>query len=90
VGYIIFPGRLAATCQHRGVERELIRECTSNGRKLALAAGVKFDRKPKLSAYLRAEAIKPSQRRGRPSFARTPWDISMIYSIRSRRRRTSQ
>ena len=39
-------------------ERDLIRERTGEGRKRAQAAGVKFGRKPKLSAFQRAEAIK--------------------------------
>jgi len=39
-------------------ERELIRERTGEGRKRALASGVRFGRKPKLSQYQRAEAIK--------------------------------
>jgi DNA invertase Pin-like site-specific DNA recombinase len=39
-------------------ERELIRERTGEGRKRAVAAGVKFGRKRKLSDYQRAEAIK--------------------------------
>src|SRR6267154_2418950 len=39
-------------------ERELIRERTGEGRKRAMAAGVKFGRKPKLSEYQRKEAIK--------------------------------
>jgi DNA invertase Pin-like site-specific DNA recombinase len=39
-------------------ERELIRERTGEGRKRAMAAGVKFGRKPKLSPYQRAEAVK--------------------------------
>jgi DNA invertase Pin-like site-specific DNA recombinase len=39
-------------------ERELIRERTSEGRKRAMANGVKFGRKPKLSVYQRSEAIK--------------------------------
>src|SRR5215813_503966 len=39
-------------------ESELIRERTGEGRKRAMAAGVKFGRKPKLSPYQRAEAIK--------------------------------
>jgi DNA invertase Pin-like site-specific DNA recombinase len=39
-------------------ERELIRERTGEGRKRAMAAGVKFGRKPKLSPYQREEAIK--------------------------------
>ncbi len=39
-------------------ERDLIRERTGDGRKRAMAAGVKFGRKHKLSDYQRAEAIK--------------------------------
>ena len=39
-------------------ERELIREHTGEGRRRAMANGVKFGRKPKLSPYQRAEAIK--------------------------------
>lgn len=39
-------------------ERELIKERTSAGRARALAEGIKFGRKPKLSAFQRAEAIK--------------------------------
>jgi len=39
-------------------ERELIRERTGEGRKRAMANGVKFGRKRKLSPYQRAEAIK--------------------------------
>jgi DNA invertase Pin-like site-specific DNA recombinase len=39
-------------------ERELIRERTGEGRKRAMARGVKFGRKLKLSAFQRAEALK--------------------------------
>jgi DNA invertase Pin-like site-specific DNA recombinase len=39
-------------------ERELIRERTGDGRKRAMANGVRFGRKPKLSPYQRAEAVK--------------------------------
>ena len=39
-------------------ERDLIRERTSDGRKRAMAKGVKFGRKPKLSDYQRQEALK--------------------------------
>jgi DNA invertase Pin-like site-specific DNA recombinase len=39
-------------------ERDLIRERTGEGRKRAMAAGVKFGRKRKLSDYQRNEAIK--------------------------------
>jgi DNA invertase Pin-like site-specific DNA recombinase len=39
-------------------ERDLIRERTGDGRKRAMANGVKFGRKRKLSDYQRAEAVK--------------------------------
>ena len=39
-------------------QSELIRERTGEGRKRAMANGVKFGRKPKLSDYQRQEAIK--------------------------------
>jgi DNA invertase Pin-like site-specific DNA recombinase len=39
-------------------ERELIRERTGAGRERAMAEGIKFGRKRKLSDYQRAEAIK--------------------------------
>jgi DNA invertase Pin-like site-specific DNA recombinase len=39
-------------------ERELIRERTGDGRKRALANGVRFGRKPKLSGFQRSEALK--------------------------------
>jgi DNA invertase Pin-like site-specific DNA recombinase len=39
-------------------ERDLIRERTGDGRARAMAAGVKFGRKPKLSDYQRKEALK--------------------------------
>jgi DNA invertase Pin-like site-specific DNA recombinase len=39
-------------------ERELIRERTGDGRKRAMAKGVKFGRKPKLSTFQQSEAIK--------------------------------
>jgi DNA invertase Pin-like site-specific DNA recombinase len=42
-------------------ERELIRERTGEGRKRAMADGVRFGRKPKLTPHQRAEAL---QRRG--------------------------
>jgi DNA invertase Pin-like site-specific DNA recombinase len=41
-----------------GFERDLIRERTGDGRKRAMANGVKFGRKRKLSDYQRAEATK--------------------------------
>jgi DNA invertase Pin-like site-specific DNA recombinase len=46
---------LAATAEF---ERDLIRGRTGAGRARAIAKGVKFGRKPKLSEYQRAEAIK--------------------------------
>jgi DNA invertase Pin-like site-specific DNA recombinase len=39
-------------------ERDLIRERTGEGRKRAMAKGVKFGRKPKLSDFQRKEALK--------------------------------
>jgi DNA invertase Pin-like site-specific DNA recombinase len=39
-------------------ERELIRDRTGEGRKRAMANGVKFGRKPALSEHQRAEALK--------------------------------
>jgi DNA invertase Pin-like site-specific DNA recombinase len=39
-------------------ERDLIRERTGEGRKRAMANGVKFGRKPKLTPYQREEALK--------------------------------
>jgi DNA invertase Pin-like site-specific DNA recombinase len=39
-------------------ERELIRERTGDGRKRAMANGIKFGRKPKLNAHQREEALK--------------------------------
>jgi DNA invertase Pin-like site-specific DNA recombinase len=39
-------------------ERELIRERTGEGRKRAMQNGVRFGRKPKLSQYQRAEAVR--------------------------------
>src|SRR6516164_3432524 len=39
-------------------ERELIRERTGDGRKRAMARGIKFGRKPKLSPFQKAEALK--------------------------------
>src|SRR6478672_9905802 len=39
-------------------ERELIKERTGDGRKRAMANGIKFGRKPKLSDFQRTEALK--------------------------------
>lgn len=43
---------------HARVRSSLIRERTGEGRKRALANGVKFGRKPKLSGFQRCEALK--------------------------------
>jgi DNA invertase Pin-like site-specific DNA recombinase len=53
-------GRLLATmlAAIAEFERELIRERIGAGRERAMAEGVKFGRKPKLSDYQRAEAVK--------------------------------
>lgn len=60
MGYVDPQGRLLSTllAAIAEFERELIRERTGEGRKRAMANGVKFGRKPKLSPYQRAEAIK--------------------------------
>ena len=50
-------------------ECELIRERTGEGRKRAMANGVKFGRKPKLSPYQRAEAIKRRPEKIKPRYA---------------------
>jgi DNA invertase Pin-like site-specific DNA recombinase len=47
-------------------ERDLIRERTGEGRKRAMANGIKFGRKRKLSDYQWAEAIKASRRLREP------------------------
>ena len=56
-------------------ERELIRERTGEGRRRAMANGVKFGRKPKLSDYQRQEAIKRRlpERRWPRSRSPTQW-----------------
>jgi DNA invertase Pin-like site-specific DNA recombinase len=56
-------------------ERELIRERTGEGRKRAMANGVRFGRKCKLSDYQRKEAIK---RRGA---GETLADIAKSYGV---------
>jgi DNA invertase Pin-like site-specific DNA recombinase len=66
-------------------ERSLILERTSEGRKRAMANGVRFGRKPKLTPHQRAEAL---QRRGRgeplPEIARTfNVSVSMISRLKS-------
>lgn len=57
-------------------ERELIRERTGEGRKRAMANGVKFGRKRKLSDYQRQEAIKRRHEAGNdtPRVGRRPID----------------
>ena len=61
-------------------ERDLIRERTGDGRKRAMAKGVKFGRKPKLSDYQRKEA--PTRRAAGETLAEVAKsyavDISMI------------
>jgi DNA invertase Pin-like site-specific DNA recombinase len=56
-------------------ERELIRERTGDGRKRAMANGVKFGRKRKLSEYQRAEAVK------RRSAGETLTSIAKSYGV---------
>lgn len=60
MGHRKFAGRLLSTmlAAIAEFERELIRERTGDGRKRAMAAGVKFGRKRKLSDYQRAEAVR--------------------------------
>src|SRR5207249_5267446 len=75
-------GRLLSTMLAAIAEFE--RERTGEGRKRAMANGVKFGRKPKLSAYQKAEAIK---RRAAgetlASIAKTyAVDVSMISRLR--------
>jgi DNA invertase Pin-like site-specific DNA recombinase len=66
-------------------ERELIRERTGEGRKRALASGIKFGRKPKLSQYQRAEALKRRDAgETLASIARSyAVDVSMISRLRA-------
>jgi DNA invertase Pin-like site-specific DNA recombinase len=56
-------------------ERDLIRERTGDGRKRAMSKGVKFGRKPKLSEYQRAEAIK------RRAAGETLTEIAKSYAV---------
>jgi DNA invertase Pin-like site-specific DNA recombinase len=56
-------------------ERELIRERTGTGRERAMAEGIKFGRKPKLSDYQRTEAIK------RRANGETLADIAKSYGV---------
>jgi len=57
-------------------ERELIRERTGGGRKHALANGVKFGSKPKLSTFQRSEALK------RRDDGEPPAAIARSYAVR--------
>jgi DNA invertase Pin-like site-specific DNA recombinase len=61
-------------------ERELIRERTAEGRKRAMANGVKFGRKPKLTPFQRAQALdRRAKGETLASIARSyAVDISMI------------
>jgi len=68
-------------------ERDLIRERTGDGRKQAMAKGVKFGRKPKLSEYQRKEALK--RRAAGETLAEIAKsyavDISMISRLKAQR-----
>jgi DNA invertase Pin-like site-specific DNA recombinase len=57
------PGRLLVTmlAAIAEFERELIRERTGEGRRRAMAAGVKFGRPPVLTAFQKAEAHRRRQ-----------------------------
>jgi DNA invertase Pin-like site-specific DNA recombinase len=56
-------------------ERDVIRERTGEGRKRAMANGIKFGRKPKLTAHQQAEAIK------RRAAGETLADIAKRYAV---------
>jgi DNA invertase Pin-like site-specific DNA recombinase len=56
-------------------ERDIIRERTSEGRKRAIANGVRFGRKPKLTAHQRTEAIQ------RRAAGETLTDIAKSYAV---------
>jgi DNA invertase Pin-like site-specific DNA recombinase len=56
-------------------ERELIRARTGEGRKRAQARGVRFGRKPKLTAHQRQEAI------ARRAAGETLVDIARSYNV---------
>jgi DNA invertase Pin-like site-specific DNA recombinase len=56
-------------------ERELIRARTDDGRKRAMAKGIKFGRKPKLTAHQRQEAI------ARREAGETLQDIARSYNV---------
>jgi DNA invertase Pin-like site-specific DNA recombinase len=70
-------GRLLATvlAAIAEFERDLIRERTTAGRQRAKANGVRFGRKPKLSEYQRAEALK------RRNAGETLVDIARSYGV---------
>jgi DNA invertase Pin-like site-specific DNA recombinase len=56
-------------------ERDLIKERTGDGRKRAMANGVKFGRKPKLSEFQRLEAIR------RRAAGETLGEIAKSYAV---------
>src|SRR6201981_2772945 len=56
-------------------ERDLIKERTGDGRKRAMAKGIRFGRKPKLSEYQRQEAIK------RRAAGETLTEIAKSYAV---------
>ena len=56
-------------------ERDLIRERTGEGRKRAMAKGVKFGRRPKLSDYQRKEALR------RRAAGETLTEIAKSYAV---------
>jgi DNA invertase Pin-like site-specific DNA recombinase len=56
-------------------ERDLIRERTGEGRKRAMAKGVKFGRKPKLSEFQRREALK------RRAAGETMAELAEVYGV---------
>jgi DNA invertase Pin-like site-specific DNA recombinase len=56
-------------------ERDIIRERTSEGRKRAMANGVRFGRRPKLTAHQRTEAIQ------RRAAGETLTDIAKSYAV---------
>jgi DNA invertase Pin-like site-specific DNA recombinase len=66
---------LAVLAAIASFERDLIRERTGDGRRRAMANGIKFGRKPKLSDFQRAEAIK------RRAAGETLGEIAKSYAV---------